>query len=333
MINVALIGCAHIHTPGFVKRMNERDDVQVKAVWDHDGVRAQTRATELNAAVVDDLGAIWADDEVTAVVICTETDRHQAVVEAAAEAGKHMFVEKPLGLAAEDAYAMAGVIEEAGILFQTGYFQRGRPVNQFVKEQIEKGHFGKVTRIRYSNCHAGAMRDIFTPDWLWMTDFAQAGAGGFGDLGTHGLDILMWIMGDVERVIADVDLATAKYEDCDETGEALIRFANGTIGTLAAGWVDVADPITMLVSGTEGHAHVDRGQLYFKSDHVEGADGESPWTDLPAEWPHAFDLFFDAVAGKDVPLVGASEAAARSDVMAAMYRSVETGTWEKPVRV
>lgn len=119
-----------------------------------------------------------------------------------------MFVEKPLGMAAGDAYAMADAIEQAGVLFQTGYFQRGIPINQFVKEQIDKGYFGKITRICHSNCHAGALRDIFTPEWLWMTDLKQAGVGTFGDLGTHSLDILMWLMGDVNQVTATIDPGT-----------------------------------------------------------------------------------------------------------------------------
>ncbi|MBV7328090.1 Gfo/Idh/MocA family oxidoreductase [Chloroflexi bacterium TSY] len=327
MFNVALIGCAHIHTPGFIKRLQDRNDVQVKFVWDHEADRAQKRANELGAVVTNDLDAIWADDNIPAVVICSETDRHQLLVTGAAKAGKHMFVEKPLGMAANDAYAMADAIEQAGVLFQTGYFQRGIPINQFVKEQIDKGHFGKITRIRHSNCHAGALRDIFTPEWLWMTDLKQAGVGAFGDLGTHSLDILMWLMGDVKQVTATIDPGTNRY-GCDETGEALIRFTNGVIGSLAAGWLDVAHPVGMIVSGTEGHAHVNDGQLYFQSEHVEGADGQSPWIDLPEAWPHAFDLFLDATGGKaNIPLVGAREAAARSHVMDAMYRAANGGNW------
>ena len=332
MIQVALVGCAHIHTPGFAKRMQERSDVNVKTVWDHDEARAQRWSAELKAARVADPSQIWSDDALDAVIICSETDRHEPLVRAAADAKKHMFVEKPLGLAAADAYAMADAIKAAGVLFQTGYFQRGNPHHLFLKEQIEKGSFGKITRIRHINCHGGSLGDWFTPEWLWMTDMAQAGVGAFGDLGTHSLDILMWLLGDVESVTADIDMGTARYPNCDELGEGLLRFKNGVIGSLAAGWVDVAQPVPVLVSGTEGHAHVDNGQLYFKSSHVEGADGAEPWTDLPAAWPHAFELFLDAVGGKDVPLVGAHEAAKRSDVMAALYKAAQTHTWQQPTR-
>lgn len=330
-MQLALVGCAHIHTPGFVKRMADRDDVTVKYVWDPDRDRSNKRAPDLSAQVVDDVAQIWADDRIEGVVICSETDIHQGLVESAAQTKKHMFVEKPLGLGAADANKMAEAIEQAGVIFQTGYFQRGAPINLFAREQIAKGSFGQITRIRHSNCHGGALGDWFTPEWLWMTDPVRAGCGAFGDLGTHSLDILMWLMGDVDSVTATIDTAIAQYgPTCDEYGEGLLKFSNGVVGSLAAGWVDVAHPVNFLISGTEGHLYAANGDLFFQSKHVDGADGKTPWTDLPEGWPHAFELFLDAVGGKDVPLVGVREAAARSAVMEAMYASVKSGKWETP---
>lgn len=166
-----------------------------------------------------------------------------------------------------------------------------------------------------------------------MTDLQQAGVGAFGDLGTHSLDILMWLMGDVARVTASLHVATGRYGDCDEFGEGLLEFTNGVVGSLAAGWVDVAHPVNAIVSGTEGHAYIANDQVFFKSSHVEGADGKEAWTDLPAAWPHAFELFLDAAVGKTgVPLVGAREAADRSAVMEAMYQAAQQQTWLAPKR-
>ncbi len=328
MTDVALVGCAHIHVPGFIKRLQARPDIRVKAVWDHDAARAQRRAAELDAPAVAELDAVWNDPTITAVVVCSETDRHLPLVLAGAGAGKHLFVEKPLGLGAADAYQMADAIERAGVLFQTGYFQRGNPVHLFLREQVQQGAFGQITRYRQSNCHAGALNGLFDGEWSWMADPAQAGVGGFGDLGTHALDIMLWLLGEVESVTASVGQGTARYPGCDETGEGLLRFRNGVIGSLAAAWDDIADPVTLLVSGTQGHATVFRGQLYFQSQGVEGADGKTPWTSLPTAWPHAFDLFLDAITGEpDVPLVTAREAAYRSAVMEALYTGAQQGTW------
>ncbi len=331
MVQVALVGCAHIHTPGFVRRLQARPDVRVKYVWDHSAERAKQQAEALSAQTVTELDKVWSDPEVEGAIICSETDRHEALVLAAADAKKHLFVEKPLGLGSEDAYRMADAIEQAGVLFQTGYFMRGDSIHQFLREQINRGNFGKITRIRHSNCHSGSLRGIFDTEWRWMADPARAGGGGFADLGTHSLDILLWLMGKPTRVTADIDIATGRYGDCDEYGEGLLKFETGAIGSLAAGWVDVAHPVRLILSGTEGHAYVANGELYFKSEHVPGADGEAAWTELPEAWPHAFELFLDAVAGKkDVPLVGAREAAMRSAVMEAFYEGARTKQWVAP---
>jgi predicted dehydrogenase len=330
MVQVTLVGCAHIHTPGFVKRLQARPDIKVKSVWDHVPERAQKWAEALSAQAVAEVDEIWSDSEITGAIICSETNRHEPLVLAGAAAKKHLFVEKPLGIGADDAYRMAGAIEQAGVLFQTGYFMRGHPIHLFLREQIKKGSLGKITRIRHTNCHNGSLRGLFDAEWRWMADPVQAGGGGFADLGTHSLDILLWLMGDAVSVTANIDVATGRYGDCDEYGEGLLKFENGAIGSLAAGWVDVAHPVNLILSGTEGHAHVANGQLYFQSEHVAGADGQEPWTRLPQAWPHAFELFLDALTGKQVPLVGAQEAAVRSAVMEAFYQGASAQQWIAP---
>jgi len=331
MTTVAFVGCAHIHTPGFIQLVNSRPEIQCKSVWDHDAARAAKRAAEMGAQVISDLAAIYADPEIEAVIVCTETNLHESVVLPAAAAKKHLFIEKPLGFGAADAAKMADAIESAGVIYQTGYFMRGDANHIFLKQQIEAGAFGKITRVRGSNCHSGALGRWFDTDWRWMTDPKQSGVGAFGDLGTHSLDILLWLMGDVTQVTAQIDNGTGAYEGCDETGEGLLRFASGAIGTLAAAWDDVANPVSLLISGTEGHAAILNGQLYFQSSHVPGADGKSPWTDMPSSKPAGFEAFLDAISGKkDVALVGVREAAYRNSVMEALYEGARMGTWVKP---
>src|SRR5438874_5106389 len=252
-ITMAFVGCAHIHTPGFVNLLKKRPDVKVKSVWDHDAARAEKRAKELGAQVANDVDEIWSDPEIAAAVICSETNRHHDLVLAAAKAGKHMFAEKPLGITAKESYAMANAIEKANRLFTTGYFMRTDPMHLFLKDEIAKGRFGKITRARGSDCHGGSLGGWFDQEWRWMADPKIAGVGAFGDLGTHKLDTLMWLLGDVDSVTADIKVVTQRYGDCDESGEALIQFRNGAIGTLAAGWVDIDDPVQLLISGTEAH--------------------------------------------------------------------------------
>src|SRR5258708_39000950 len=73
-ITLAFVGVAHIHTPEYIRLAKSRSDVKVKSVWDHDAARAQKRAEELGAHVVNDVKQIWSDPEITAVVIFSETN-------------------------------------------------------------------------------------------------------------------------------------------------------------------------------------------------------------------------------------------------------------------
>jgi len=331
MATVALIGGTHIHTPGFVQKMAEADDITVKYVFDDDAETAKRRQDVCGGQVIDTIDPALEDQDVDAAVICSETVKHKALVERCAAAGKHLFVEKPLGMGAADAYAMADAIEQAGVKFQTGFFNRGRPPVRFLRDAVQSGKLGKVTRIRVSNCHHGAIGGWFDTEWRWMADLEQAGCGAFGDLGAHVLDLMLWIMdGDaVEGCTGVIGSAIDKY-GCDEFGEGVVRCNSGAAGVVAGGWVDRANPNFLELSATEGHAAIGIHGLLLASPNFDDADGHHPY-ELPDEaWPHAFDLFLDALRGKDVPLVGAREAAYRSAVMEAIYQGAEQRKWVAP---
>lgn len=336
MKTLGFLGVAHIHTPSFVQSINERsDEFRVKAVWDNQPGRARIAAGHLNKCQIKDVGAIVGDDEIDAVVVCSETVLHRELVEAAAAAGKDVFVEKPLAINACDAYAMQRAIDDAGVIFQIGHFMRGYPFLRVIKQLIDDGALGRITRIRHSNVHHGAIggwfdagKGWYDDGWLWMTDLEKSGVGGFGDLGAHSLDVLMWLMGDVISVTAQMDSLLGKYP-CDEYGEGMLRFANGAIGTLAAGWVDLARTMPVHVTGTKGLAYVDDDRLYVKSESLPRADGRE-WRDLPEALPHAFELFLNAISGADVELISAREAADRTAVMEAFYQAAESNTWVQP---
>jgi predicted dehydrogenase len=329
-ITVAVVGVAHIHTPGYLDLLKKRPDVRIKYVWDHDSARAEKRAQETGAQTVSDLKTVWDDAEVSVVVILSETNRHPELVLAAAKAGKHMFVEKPMGITSRESREMADAIDKAGGLFTTGYFSRTDPKHLFLKAEISKGNFGVITRVRASNSHNGSLQGWFDTDWRWMTDPKIAGVGAFGDLGTHKLDILMWMLGDLESVTGDIRAVTHRYGDCDETGEALLQFKNGVIATLAAGWVDIDDPVKLQICGTQGHAVIFNDKLYYRSEKVEDSDNRKPVSRLPPEPKPPLQQLLDAVAGdKNQPLVTADEAAARVTAMAAIYEAARDRKWVK----
>ena len=330
MKKIAWLGCAHIHTPGFAGLLKNESAIEVAGVWDHDAARAAKTAAQLGAPVIADLASVWNDPSIGAVIICSETNRHAELIVPAAKSGKDIYAEKPIGCHADDARKMAGAVAASGVKFHTGYFRRGQSIDIFLKKLIADGALGKITRVRYNNCHSGSLGGWFDTDWRWMADPAQAGCGAFGDLGTHVLDIVMWWLGMPELVTADLEVVTGRYGACDETGEALLRFPNGTLATLSAAWVDQACPVTLTVSGTEGFATVVDEKLYLTCEKL-GADGSKPWTELPPEVPAGFPLFLDYLTGRasgDL-LVDVQEAAARNVVMDALYEAAAQHRWLK----
>jgi predicted dehydrogenase len=331
MQTTAFLGVAHIHTPSFFKRIEARDDVTVKAVWDHDAARGQKGAEDTGAQFVDSVEAVLADSAITSVIICSETNRHLELVQAAAAAGKHIFVEKPLAFSAKEAEQMQQAIEKAGVVFQTGFFRRSNPVWQFIKQEITAGHLGKITRMRDTNCHAGALDGKFDTQWRWIADKEQAGGGGFADLGAHSLDTTLWCLwggsggpcGVVKSAVGAIGAQLERYPDIDEYGAGILTFESGTIAVVEGSWVDPTLRAGVEVNGLEGQIYVRGDKLFYYSKHVEGADGEE-WTgELPPAAPHAFDLFFDKLEGKEisVPLITPAEAAEESRIMAELYRS------------
>ena len=328
-IQIALVGGQHIHTPDFAERMASSDLVETRYVWDSSPDTARSRSDVTGGEVIDDPQFIYDDPEVEAVVITSRTARHRELVLPAVEAGKHVFVEKPLGMDGEEARELADAINEAGVIFQTGFFMRSDPNHILVREVIQNGDLGTVTRLRLSNAHSGAIGDWFGDEWRWMADRQYAGVGGFGDLGAHVVDLLVWFMEDheVQRATGHIDTAIERYEGTDEFGEGMVTFDTGTVATIAAGWVDVANPNTLEVNGTEGHVRITEGDLFLRSDHIEGADASEPWTDLPEEEEHPLEQFFLAIAGEEQPLVSPDEAALGNKIITAIYEGSEAKEW------
>jgi len=314
--------------------LSARPDAKVKAVYDHDRARAEVCARALGAAVVDDPATILKDPDIRGVFVLSETNRHEADVLATSRAKKSVFVEKPLGLGAKDAFKMARSLEKTGVLFMTGYRTRSEGIFNFLREHIRAGSFGKVTRIRYITCHGSGLNGGFAPEHEWMTDPRQAGGGAFLDLGTHALDSLLWLMGEpvVEATaVTGGALSSPSPVRGEEFGEGLLRFAGGAIGSLAASRIDIDQPVRCVISGTKGHAHVVSGRLFFKSQVVAGADGQTPWTDLPTDRPLVFDIFVDALSDRSRNgFITAREAANVCAVQEAMATGARLKRWVKP---
>lgn len=328
-IRLALVGGAHIHAPNFADRMADADHVETKYVWDPSRETAESRQAVTGGQIADSPDMIYQDPEVDGIVICSQTNLHSDLVPPAAEAGKHLFVEKPVGMTGDEAEHIAEAVNRAGVIFQTGYFMRSSGVNQKIKSLVSSGELGDITRLRLSNVHSGAIGGWFDEEWNWMTDLDQAGVGGFGDLGSHVMDLLLWFMEHDTPVscTGHIDRVLERYPGSDEYGEGMVRFDSGAVATIAGGWVDHANPNQVEISGTKGHLRVTNNDLFLRVPEQDISPAE-PWTDLPEDRDHPLELFFDAVAGQqDLPLISADEAALTNRVITEIYNGHKTNSW------
>lgn len=319
---LAFLGVSHIHAGGFSDLAFSRG-FTCAGVFDWDATRAATIASKLDAPVRE-LDELLEDDSVDAYVIVSQTVRHQDLIPKVAPLGRPVFADKPLGTTRKAALAMADALEKHGTMYHTGYFQRGSAEVQTIHHWVKSGRFGQITRARMSNCHSGSLGGWFDTDYKWMTDRAQAGCGAFGDLGSHGIDLLMWMFGEVEQVVASVAPGINRYDGCDELGEGILRFKNGMIATLAASWDDVASPYRLQIAGTEGHA--------ILGDELRWAGKDGRWvtvTELEPAAPAGFAAFLDHLEGNEVTLISPREAAARTAVVEALYASIDKSKWVK----
>jgi predicted dehydrogenase len=194
----------------------------------------------------------WKDliqrDDIALVDINTPNSSHAEIAIAAAEKGKHVFLEKPMAMNLKEAKAMAQAVKRAGVKHMIGFNYRKLPALTFAKKLIEKGKIGKVYHFR-----AMYLQDwIVDPDFalVWRLDKTVAGTGAIGDLGAHIIDMAQFLIGDIASVSAATETFIKERALPAESGGlsarggkergkvtvddafvALARFRNGALGT------------------------------------------------------------------------------------------------------
>lgn len=198
------------------------------AVADVNLAAAETLARRLECEWYADAREMIRRSDVEAIVIVTGADTHASLAMAAAERGKHLLVEKPLGLTVASAETAVAAADRAGVLLQVGFMRRYDPAYRHAFEAIERGDLGDTVLL------SAISRDAMPPPRAYFTSPGNGGL--FIDSGIHDLDLARWLMRDevVEvsatgAVVACHDLADVQPVD---TGVITLRFRRGALGTI-----------------------------------------------------------------------------------------------------
>ena len=348
-IRVGVVGC------GFIGTLHSRAlralvkggavDASVEVTCDADIERAEAFARPHGArALTDPFEAIATVD---AVWLCTPTATHRPLAEAAAAAGVAVFCEKPLATTLDDATAMAAAVAAAGVVAQVGLVLRRAPVLADLADLVAGGALGRPMAVVFRDDQYFPVQGQYAS--TWRGDVAIAGGGTLLEHSIHDIDILRWLLGDVEEVTA-VTANFSGHLGIEDVAVATLRFAAGATASLTSVWHQVlsrGSTRRIEVIGERGIAWLDEeyvGPLHVQTD--EGAEervgrypewaaalpyGDPAWR--PFVIPHAVAAhgFLDALVSGHPAAPGFEVAVAAHRVADAVYRSAAAGG--APVRL
>ena len=201
--------------------------------------------------LADSFESLLKEKSIDAVVLATPHSTHAEQILAAAEAGKHVFVEKPLGLSqAESARAVAACAAR-GVTLAVGYNWRFQPALQEIRRALDDGRLGKLLHIEGNFCGPSAYR--FRREH-WRQDREEVPAGGMTGRGVHVVDAMLYLAGRIDSVVAHSHRLVQDF-GADDTTSMLFRFASGATGYLGT-VIATAETWRMQVFGSEGWAEV-----------------------------------------------------------------------------
>jgi predicted dehydrogenase len=195
--------------------------------------------------------ALLKDPTIDAVVLATPHSAHSEQVIAAARAGKHVFVEKPLGLSREDSERAVAACTEHRVTLAVGYNWRFQPALQEIRHMLEDGRLGKLLHIEGNFCGPSAYR--FQREH-WRQDRDEVPAGGMTGRGVHVVDAMLYLAGHIDSVVAQSHRLVQDF-GADDTTSMLFRFRSGATGYLGT-VIATAETWRMQVFGSKGWAEV-----------------------------------------------------------------------------
>ena len=356
-MKIGIVGCGGIangkHLPA-IKRNGNFEAVAFCDLIEERAVKAKEEYGTPDARVYTDYQELIKED-LDAVYVLTPNNAHAPVTIAALKAGKHVMCEKPMAKTYAEAKEMVETAKETGKILTIGYQNRYRPDSQYLKRACANGDLGDIY---YAKAHAIRRRAV--PTWGVFIDEEKQGGGPLIDIGTHALDLTLWMMdnyepesvsGSVFRKLADQTETGNAWGDWDpekftveDSAFGYIRMKNGATIYLESSWalntLDVHEAKTLLCGDKggadmmgEGGALRINGERFGKTYVTEPGLGAGGVAFYDGETISAADLeakmWIAHVLDDNAPLITKPEQAiVVTKILEAIYTSSATG---KPV--
>jgi predicted dehydrogenase len=330
---VALIGCAHRpHAWSYARALASSSTARLVGVHDPFPEIGEPIAADLEVAYHRDATELIASPGVDAVVVCSPTVQHRALVERAAALGRHVLCEKPLATTIADAQAMVTACQQAGVQLHTAFVSRFHPLVERVRAALRDGQIGEPLAVVGANRGRPPLPPEYPP---WITDREQSGGGALMDHSVHLTDVVRHLSGqEVHQVSAEVG---AQLANCGIDDVALLSlvFSGGLVASLDPSWsVPRGNPwdydFSLRVLGTTGSVDINdlAESLQLVSTRAEGGLRLVPFgIDVDQQMIEAFvasvragELLdpcatgIDGLRALEVALAGYASAAARQPV-------------------
>jgi predicted dehydrogenase len=351
-VKIGIIGCGGIANGKHMPALSHLDNVEMVAFCDLVEERAQDAADKFGApgarVYTDYTELLKKEGEVEVIHVLTPNRSHSPITVAALESGRHVMCEKPMAKDVAGARAMVEAAKRTGKKLTIGYQGRCRTDSLYLKKLCEAGDLGEIYYAR-----AIALRRRAVPTWgVFLNEYEQGG-GPLIDIGTHALDLTLWMMNNYEpdlvvgstfRKLADTKNAANAWGPWDpekftveDSAFGFIRFKNGATCTLESSWaLNIADPkeaITMLCGTKAGADMFDglriNGEQFGKTwlRKVDTEMGGVAFYDAAGSKPEDIEAatWISAVVN-DTPLrVLPEQALVVTEILDAIYRSAKTG--------
>lgn len=248
-IRLALIGCGEVAREKHAPALLSLPGVDVVALCDLDLSRSRAVASQFpNARICTDSREVFSMTDVAAVGILTDPGSHAGLALAAIHAGKHVLVEKPLVLVAQDAVRLVRTARSANVIAMTGFHMRFHRLIQQARERIAHGDLGDVESIRVT-WHS-PRGDSDTAQWKTKR---ASGGGALIEIAVHHVDLIRFLLG------SEFDWIQAASTNGRREDEAAILMAGMADGVLVTGEFSERSPheIEIVVSGKSGWLRID----------------------------------------------------------------------------